>query len=297
MGNSKHVEMSKSTALVWIVVAYMVALFAGGASLFLLDYNPLLDILIADIVATLVIFGFSRWFHNSSFYDAYWSVIPPLIALYWLAVTSTEPTTLRTFLMLGLMLYWATRLTLNWAVHWQGIMHEDWRYVMLKQKFPGTAFLIDLGGIHLFPTFQVFAGMLPVYAVLCLSDAPFNWLDIVATFVTFNAITLQMVSDVQLHAFNATKQPGDSIRTGLWGWSRHPNYLGEIGFWFGLFLFGMAAYPAGWYWMSIGFVAMTLMFVYASIPMMEKRSLERRPDYQTVIDSVSMLIPLPPKKR
>ena len=289
--------MTKSRAFVWIVVAYIVAIFAGGASLYWVDNNPLLDIFIADLVATLVIFVFSRWFHNSSFYDAYWSVIPPLIALYWLATTSAEPPPLRTLLMLGLMLYWATRLTLNWAVHWHGMEHEDWRYVMLKQKMPRAALLIDLFGIHLFPTVQVFAGMLPVYAVLQLSDAPFNWLDIVAVVVTFSAVTLQMVSDFQLHAFNARKQPGECIRSGFWAWSRHPNYLGEIGFWTGLFLFGMAAYPEGWYWMSIGCVAMTLMFVLASIPMMEKRSLERRPQYQEVIDSVSMLIPLPPKRR
>lgn len=288
--------MTKSRALVWIVISYMLAIFAGGASLYLVDYNPLLDIFIADLIATAVIFAFSRWFKNSSFYDAYWSVIPPLIALYWLAVTSVEPPPARTLLMLGLILYWATRLTLNWAVHWHGMEHEDWRYVMLKQKNPRTEFFIDLAGIHLFPTFQVFASMLPVYAVLCLSDAPFNWLDIVAALVTFSAITIQMLSDFQLHEFNANKKPGECIRVGFWGWSRHPNYFGEIGFWFGLFLFGLAAFPQGWYWIGLGFVAMTLMFLFASIPMMEKRSLARRPNYQEVIDSVSMLIPLPPKR-
>ena len=287
--------MTKSRALVWIVIAYMAALFIGGASLYWIDQNPLVNIFIADLVATLVVFGFSRWFTNSSFYDAYWSVIPPFIALYWMAHSTVAVPPLRTLLMLGLILYWATRLTLNWAVHWQGIEHEDWRYVMLKQNHPRSAFWIDLAGIHLFPTLQVFAGMLPVYAVLCLSDAPFNWLDIIAALVTFTAVTIQMLGDFQLHAFNDTKQPGDSIRTGLWGWSRHPNYFGEIGFWFGLFLFGLAARPQDWYWMGIGFVAMTLMFLFASIPMMEKRSLERRPQYQEVIDSVSMLVPWPPK--
>ena len=288
--------MTKSRALVWIVIAYIVAMFVGGASLYFFNHNPLLDIFIADIVATLVIFGFSRWFSNSSFYDAYWSVIPPLIALYWMAHTSIEPPPIRVLLMMGLILYWATRLTLNWAVHWHGMEHEDWRYVMLKQNNPRAAFFIDLAGIHLFPTFQVFAGMLPVYAVLCLSTAAFNCLDLVATAVTFGAITLQMLSDFQLHAFNDSKQPGECIRSGLWGWSRHPNYFGEIGFWFGLFLFGLAAAPQEWYWIGTGFVAMTLMFLFASIPMMEKRSLQRRPQYQAVIDSVSMLIPLPPKR-
>jgi steroid 5-alpha reductase family enzyme len=47
--------------------------------------------------------------------------------------------------------------------------------------------------------------------------------------------------------------------------------------------------------MALGIVMMTLMFLFASIPMMEQRSLQRRPDYQRVIDSTSMLIPWPPR--
>tara|TARA_R110002110_G_scaffold362241_1_gene572060 strand:+ start:146998 stop:147819 length:822 start_codon:yes stop_codon:yes gene_type:complete len=273
----------------------VVALFVAGASLYWLDYGPLVDILIADIIATAVIFGFSRAYGNSSFYDAYWSVIPPFIALYWMSINTVQTSDVRELLVSGLILYWATRLTLNWACHWQGIQHEDWRYVMLKEKAPRWAPLTDWFGIHLFPTAQVFAGMLPVYAVYCLGDQPLGWLDAVAALVTFSAITLQMIADRQLHQFIADRKEGEQLASGLWGWSRHPNYLGELGFWFGLFLFGLAAYPQGWYWYGAGIVLMTLMFVFASIPMMEKRSLERRPAYQQTIDSVSMLIPLPPK--
>ena len=68
-----------------------------------------------------------------------------------------------------------------------------------------------------------------------------------------------MISDFQLHDFINNKKPGETIRTGLWGWSRHPNYFGELGFWFGLMLFGLAAFPAGWYWIIIGFVANMLV--------------------------------------
>jgi steroid 5-alpha reductase family enzyme len=138
--------------------------------------------------------------------------------------------------------------------------------------------------------------MLPVYALYCLGDRLFNWLDIVAALVTFSAVTLQLVADRQLHAFIARRQEGEQLHSGLWAWSRHPNYCGELGFWLGLYLFGVAAYPVGWWWMAIGIVLMTVMFLFASIPMMEKRSLERRPNYQQVIDTTSMLIPWPPRK-
>jgi steroid 5-alpha reductase family enzyme len=90
---------------------------------------------------------------------------------------------------------------------------------------------------------------------------------------------------------------GDIIHHGLWAWSRHPNYFGELLLWFALAVFGHAAYPHGWWWQYIGFVAMFLMLVFVSIPLMETRSLERRPNYQQIIDSTSMLVPLPPRKR
>ena len=150
---------------------------------------------------------------------------------------------------------------------------------------------MDLLGIHLFPTLQVFMGMLPVYALTVLGGRPFNWLDIVAAVVTFSAITLQMASDFQLHAFADRAEPGASLDTGLWARCRHPNYLGEIGLWVGLALFGLAAYPAGWLWVGLGAIAMILMFRFASIPMMEERSLERRPEYADVMARIPMLLP------
>ena len=288
--------MTKSEGLLRVCTAYVVALFTGGASLYFLDSGPLANAFVADLVATAVIFLFSRAYANSSFYDAYWSLVPPFIALYWLAVGASNASSLREVLVLGLILYWATRLTLNWAYFWEGMHHEDWRYVMLREKNPRWALLTDFFGIHLFPTLQVFAGLLPVYAVYCLGEQAFGWLDVAAFVITGAAVTLQMIADFQLHGFIRQREPGQQLDTGLWGWSRHPNYFGELGFWFGLFLFGLAAHPAGWYWSIAGIVLMTLMFLFASIPMMERRSLERRPGYQSIIDSVSMLVPWPRKQ-
>ena len=289
-------ESTKTSDLVTVAVAYVVTLFVGGVCLYVFDYGHLLNILLADLVATLVIFAFSRSYGNSSFYDAYWSVIPPFLALFFLAVGASEASSLREVLVLGLILYWATRLTLNWAVYWEGMHHEDWRYAMLRERTPKLAVLTDLFGIHVFPTLQVFAGMLPVYAVYCLGERAFNWLDVLAAVVTFSAVTLQLVADRQLHSFIARREEGEQLHSGLWAWSRHPNYCGELGFWLGLFLFGLAAVPSAWWWMGSGIVLMTLMFMLASIPMMEKRSLQRRPAYQEIIDSTSMLIPWPPRR-
>ena len=289
--------MSKNEGLVRVFVAYVVALFAGGASFYWLDHGPLVNALLADILATVVIFGFSRAHGNSSFYDAYWTVIPPFIALYWLVVGEGLTVPLRELLLMAGVLYWATRLTLNWAVYWEGMHHEDWRYQMLRDKAPGIAWLTDFFGIHLIPTLQVFAGLLPVYAVFHYGSEGFGMLDVIAAIVLFGAVTIQMIADFQLHRFIGRRQEGEHLDTGLWAWSRHPNYFGELGFWFGLFLFGLAAYPQGWYWYGVGIALMALLFLLFSIPMMEKRSLQRRPNYQEVIDRTSMLIPMPPRRK
>ena len=110
------------------------------------------------------------------------------------------------------------------------------------------------------------------------------------------AVTLELVADVQLHRFIRDRRPGEVLDSGLWSWSRHPNYFGEFGFWVALALFGIAVSPADAWWPCLGALAMLGMFLGGSIPMMETRSLERRPGYQDVIDRVSRFVPRPPRR-
>ena len=278
-----------------IVVAYAACIGAGYAVLRFAALPPPWDALAADVVATLVIFGFSLRYRNSSFYDAYWSVIPPLLALWW---TWTHPASLhdpRAILVTALVWLWAIRLTTNWSVYWGGLHHEDWRYPIVRARAGKAALWADLFGIHLFPTVQVFLGCLPVYAVMSRGGAPLNWLDATAFAVTLGAILIETIADLQLHAFIAKRQPGAFIASGLWAWSRHPNYFGELSFWWGLMLFGLAAAPAQWAWIIPGALAMTAMFKFASIPLMDTRSVERRPAYAEHMKKVPALLPLPPR--
>ena len=110
--------------------------------------------------------------------------------------------------------------------------------------------------------------------------------------VTAGAILIETTADEQLRRFAATKQPGDIINEGLWARSRHPNYFGEMSFWWGLFLFGFSASSAYW-WTIIGPISMTVMFHLASIPMLDQRSLERRPGYEEHMRRVNAVIPWP----
>lgn len=289
--------MGKGESLARVGIAYVAAFGAGGLWLAIgPDTGRLwLDGLLADVVATLVVFAASRLHRNSSFYDAYWSVLPPLLAVYWWAAAAPDVNDVRTWLLLGVMLFWAVRLTANWVYAFPGLHHEDWRYPQLRARAGRYELLADLFGTHLIPTVQVFLAMLPVYVVVTAPGRDVGWLDAVAVAVGVGAVVLEWASDVQMYRFARTKQPGQAMDRGLWSWSRHPNYFGELSFWVSLLLFGLAASPGDWWWMAIGAVAMCAMFQGASIPMMEERSLARRPDYQDVIDRVPRFVPRPPR--
>ena len=286
----------KLTGLLHITFAYIVTLGVAWGALEVLDQSPLWNMFWADIAATVAIFVFSRLYKNSSFYDAYWSVIPPLIALYWtMAATAQGIDMARAWLVVILVWLWGIRLTANWATFWPGLEHEDWRYAPIKTNAGKWNALADFSAIHLFPTVIVFAACLPIYAAVAMDARPLNALDYLAAAVTLIAILIELVSDIQLHRFLTHRKPDEIMKTGLWALSRHPNYFGEWLFWAGLALFGLAAVPSAWFWVVPGAVAMLVMFLVASIPMIDKRSVERRPEYQAHMARVSGFVPWFPK--
>ena len=291
----------KLTGLLHMTLAYVVTLGVGWITLLALGQSPIWDMFWADIAATVAIFIFSRLYKNSSFYDAYWSVVPPLIALYWaLEATAIKATTVavddtRAWLVIVLVWLWGIRLTVNWATYWPGLEHEDWRYGPIKTNAGKWNALADFSAIHLFPTVIVFVACLPIYAAVAMDARPLNWLDYAAAAVTALAIIIELLSDIQLHRFLAHRKEGEIMKTGLWAYSRHPNYFGEWLFWAGLALFGIAAVPSAWWWVLPGSVAMLIMFLVASIPMIDKRSVERRPEYEAHMARVSGFVPWFPK--
>jgi steroid 5-alpha reductase family enzyme len=251
--------------------------------------------LFADVAATFAIFAWSVAHRNSSFYDAYWSVAPLPIALYWTAVGEGADGA-RVALVLAAIAVWGARLTWNWARGWRGLDHEDWRYVDLRSKTGRAYWLVSFFGLHLMPTFWVFGGLLPVYAAVGAPARPLGVLDGLAALVAAGAIALEAAADAQLHRFRAgTPAPGELLQSGLWAWSRHPNYLGEMGFWWGLWLFGVAAAPGLW-WTIAGPLAITLMFRFVSLPMIETRMRERRPAFAEWAGRSSLVLLRPPRR-
>lgn len=296
--HAKRTPVTRTQALRLIVVAYLLALAAGAATLVLAPIDdPLAKTFAADVAATLVIFGFSFAFDNSSFYDAYWSVIPIAIVLYWVGLTPDVAPMARVAGLCFVVVVWGVRLTWNWTRGWTGLDHEDWRYVGLRSMGAGLYWPISFVGLHFFPTVIVFAGLWAAHPAVATAGRPLGLLDLAAFAVGLAAIAFEWIADDQLRAFTTgPKRPGETLRTGLWRYSRHPNYFGEVLVWWSFFLFGAAADPARAKVAILAPLAMTAMFLFVSIPMIEKRSLERRAEYQRVIDETSMLVPLPPRR-
>jgi steroid 5-alpha reductase family enzyme len=256
--------------------------------------RPLTTLVVADIVATVVVFAFGWRWNNASLYDPYWSVAPPLIALYWIGQAGGDAVVMRQVVFTTLVFAWGIRLTYNWCVGWPGLHHEDWRYINLYEQAPMPKWAISFLGIHFFPTVVVLFSSLAMIPALARGSAPFGFLDAVALVVTGGAIIIETVADEQLRRFNRSKKSGEMMTDGLWAYSRHPNYFGEVAFWWGLFLFGFAADPSYW-WVIIGPLVMTALFHFASIPMLDNRSLERRPGYEEYMRRVNALVPWFPR--
>lgn len=281
--------MTRSRSFVVIAVTYLVA--AGSAVIIVagLDAHALAELIVAYGAATAVTYVVIRIVGNGSVFDPYWSVVPPAVAVA-LAASSTGADGTRQVVLLVIFGAWGLRLTYNWAVGWPGMHHEDWRYVMYKDKGVMPAWAIDATVVTGFPTMQLFLGSLPFVPALVEGTNGFSWLDVVAAVVMVGALVLEAVADEQLRAFRRVNPAGTIMASGVWSRVRHPNYVGELGIWLALFLFGLAADP-GWWWTGVGFVAMLAMFVFASIPMLDERSLERRPGYADHMERVPALVP------
>ncbi len=280
-------KLKESRALSFAVIAiiYIIATVAGVATYRMLDLSWWLSLLVADIAATVVTFVFSVIFGNASVYDPYWSVQPPVILIAFAVGKDLN--------FLGVMLifavsFWGIRLTANWAYTFGNLTHQDWRYTMLHEQTGVFYPIINFVGIHMVPTLVVYGCILPaVYALregltanagsiffLCLSVA---------------SATMQGIADIEMHKYQHNRTT-KFIRTGLWKYSRHPNYLGEILMWWGVALAVVCTAPEAFY-LCAGAVANTVLFFSVSIPMADGRQ-SHKEGFAEYKKQTRMLLPI-----
>ena len=284
--------MNKSRSLLICLGAYAAAALAAFFVCRITPrWSPVWTAGLADLAATAVVFAVSLGMDNSSIYDPYWSVAPALIAPWWLARLGgvVGATGVRQVAALALVLLWAARLTWNWVRRWRGLADEDWRYADYRRLGAGY-WPVSFLGFHLMPTVLVFVGCLPLLPAFSPAGRGLGLLDIAAVVVTGGAVLIETVADRQLWRFLAARRAGDILDSGLWALSRHPNYFGEVMFWWGLWLFGLAGDPSRW-WTVVGPLGITALFLGISVPMMDRRMLSHHPEYAAHMERRSAFVP------
>ena len=277
----------KAKSIVQIGIIYLIAT-ALGFFVFKVSkvaMSELCALFLADVVATIIVWFFGLIHKNVSVYDPYWSVAPPVMFTVWAFYKTTF--TLPVVLLLIAVWYWGIRLTGNWVYTFKGLDHEDWRYTRYREtQSPFVFQIINFFGLNMMPTVLVFAAMLPGFGLFESTEAA-NILTWLGFAICISAATLQLIADTQIHRFREA-HPGQYCDVGFWKHGRHPNYLGEISMWWGVWTMYASIY--GFDWLIIAPIAMTALFLFISIPMMERRQLQNKPGYAEYRKKTRMLI-------
>lgn len=285
----KKLKQSRTASFVVIFVVYVIAVAIGVLSYGALDAEWWLKLLFADVVATIVTFVFSLIFNNASVYDPYWSVQPMVIVT---AFILGKKLSIGAILVLIAIFLWGVRLTLNWAYTFLGLNYQDWRYTMLKEKTKAFYPIINFVGIHMVPTLVVYFCVLPAVALI-RQNPTFNPLCLIGFVVCIVAVVLQLLADWQMQKFRKSKV-GGFIRVGLWKYSRHPNYFGEILMWWGVGIIFVTHCPSQWY-LLLGALLNTLLFAFVSIPMAEQKQ-AKKPNFVEYKNQTRLLLPIKKQK-
>ncbi|MDY0138331.1 MAG: DUF1295 domain-containing protein [Candidatus Izemoplasmatales bacterium] len=282
-------SLSRKNTLWVFVIVYLFAFLVGSLVISYgvnNNYDPIMTGLLSTTIMTIIVFISSVITKNASMYDPYWSVVPILLAFEWMLIYKNF--SLNVILLMIAILFWGIRLTYNWWKNWQGFKHQDWRYTHLKNQAPKIYLITNFFGIHMIPTLVVYIQLINAHDIMLFEGV--NLIFIVGFALSIVAPIIQFVADKQMYEFRMNHTKNKScIDQGLWKYSRHPNYLGELTFWVGIYIMYFSnlkvinfnlIYP----------ILMILLFMFISIPMMEKK-LSNRPGYLEYKEKVSMILP------
>ena len=238
-----------------------------------------------------------------SWVDRLWSLLPPVYL--WVFAAAGGLTDPRLVLMAGLGTLWGLRLTLNFAR--KGGYRpggEDYRWAALRRRLSPRRFaLFNAAFISGYQNVLLLLITLPAWVALTHPQAVFGAADVVAAALFVLFLAGESIADQQQWDFQRSRavlrahegtDPG-FLRTGLFRFSRHPNYFCEIAQWWVMAAFGAIA--AGT-WLQVGSAgAVLLILLFAgSIAFTESISVSRHPGYRAYQRQVSALVPWPPRR-
>lgn len=219
--------------------------------------------------------------------DRLWSICPPVYCLIVAAQTGFESP--RVNLMTLLVVIWGVRLTYNFAIkggYAKG--GEDYRWAVVRERMsPLMTQVFNATFLAPGQMLLIWAFTAPVHIAWLHQDVALNWLDYVAALVFVLALAGEILADRQMWAFQQDKkkrlaageQPSQQfITTGLFEYSRHPNYFCELAMWWSFYWFAIAASGELLSWTGIGFILLTLL-IASGTKLGETISLSKYPEY------------------
>ena len=229
---------------------------------------------------------------NVSFVDSLWSLFFLLAAVVF--AVELESLSTRSVLVLALVAIWALRLSLHITVRNWG-EPEDYRYQAIRaNNEPGFVVksLYIVFGLQGLLAWIVAAPLLPAMA----AGPALGLLDYIAVALWLFGFFFEAVGDYQLSRFKTDPDSsGRVLNTGLWRYTRHPNYFGEFCIWWAFWLFAVSA---GAWWTVFSPLLMSFLLLRVSgVAMLEKTIEERRPEYADYVRSTNAFFPGPVRAR
>jgi steroid 5-alpha reductase family enzyme len=202
----------------------------------------------------------------------------------------------RALLLLGMISIWAVRLA-SFLYRRVRAVGEDRRFREMKQSF--VRFLLTWTLQGLWVSFSLAAALAAITSVVSVELGLFALVGFLVWILGFG---IEVIADRQKDAFRVNPEnAGKFIKDGLWSWSRHPNYFGEIVLWIGV---AIVAIPtlSGWQWLTLisPFFIILLLTRISGVPMLEARADEKwggQVDYEEYKARTPVLIPRPPTGR
>lgn len=235
---------------------------------------------------------------DTSWVDRSWSVVP--VIYVWVFAAFSHLTNARLDLMAALVTIWGARLTYNFARKGGYTGVEDYRWPVLRASMSKWQFqLFNFFFIVLYQNFLLVLIALPALTAYQHRGTPLRPLDLLLGVAFILCTTAETVADQQQWNFQqwklaetrAGREPTVRfVQTGLFRYSRHPNYFYEQAQWWILFLFGAVAAGTLFEWTILGPFLLTLLFL-GSTSFTERLTLERYPEYSLYQKSTSAMIP------
>ena len=247
---------------------------------------------LAVIAGTLIlIWLISLRLKDASIVDIFWGLV--FVTIAWVTFLVTSSQSLRCALMTTLVTIWGIRLAGYLA--WRNIGRpEDYRYRAMRERYGDRFPLISLFLVFGLQGLIMLIVSLPIQITAGLT-ATLNWLDAVGVSVWFIGLFFETVGDIQLARFKANRDNiGKVMDSGLWRYTRHPNYFGDFLVWWGLY--AVAAAGGNAWWTIISPILMSILLMRVSgVTLLEKSLKTRTTGYQDYVRRTSAFFPMPPK--